>query len=152
MVNRMRLVNQLPSLLLRSPLHRVISGGVLLLTFTGRASGQQYTTPINYLRAGDTVMMTTDSPWWKNLRGGAPAALRLRGHSVTGIANVVTDEAAIAEAITAMMARFSRYGRFANVRRGPNGEPNREDLVRAVRAGRVLIRVRLVAPPTPAVA
>ena len=75
----MRAVNRFPAVLLRSPPHGVLSDGVLLLGFTGRKSGRRYTTPITYLRddaAGDTVLMTTDSPWWQNLRGGDPAALR----------------------------------------------------------------------------
>ncbi len=65
----MRVVNKFPALLLRSPLHGLIIGSVLLITFNGRKSGKKYTTPITCLREGDTVLMTTDSPWWKNLRG-----------------------------------------------------------------------------------
>src|SRR5215212_4045089 len=90
----MRAVNRAPALLLRSPLHGVLSDGVLLLSFTGRKSGRRYTTPSNYLldeAAGDTVLLTTDSPWWRNLRGGAPIALRLRGRELAGRAEVVTD-------------------------------------------------------------
>ncbi len=65
----MRVVNKFPALLLRSPLHGLIIGSVLLITFNGCKSGKKYTTPITCLREGDTVLMTTDSPWWKNLRG-----------------------------------------------------------------------------------
>ena len=80
-----RVMNKFPALLLRSPLHRLISKSVLLITFTGRKSGKKYTTPITYLRDGDTVLMTTDSPWWKNLRGGALVTLRIRGREYVGV-------------------------------------------------------------------
>lgn len=63
---------------LRSPLHGLLSDGVLLITFTGRKSSKQYTTPINYLGDGDMIDLTTDSPWWKNLRSGVPLTLRIR--------------------------------------------------------------------------
>jgi hypothetical protein len=34
--------------LLRSPLHRLLSGTLMLLTYTGRKTGKQYTIPIDY--------------------------------------------------------------------------------------------------------
>ena len=77
----MRVVNKFPALLLRSPLHGLIIGSVLLITFNGRKSGKKYTTPITCLGEGDTVLMTTDSPWWKNLPGGAPVTLLKRAGS-----------------------------------------------------------------------
>ncbi len=76
-----------------------MSSRYLLITFTGRRSGKQYTTPVAYLGEGDTIILTTDSPWWKNLRGGAPVRLRVKGQDLTGTAEAVTDEEAIAEAL-----------------------------------------------------
>ena len=145
----MRAVNRFPALLLRSPLHGVLSDGVLLISFSGRTSGKRYTTPINYLRDGNTLLLTTDSPWWRNLRG-APVTLRLRGREVAARAEVVTDEAAVIAALEAMMRRFPRYGRLAGVRRDPDGRPNRDDLVTSVRQGRVLIRARRAGEIAPA--
>lgn len=55
-------MNNGPTLLLRSPLHGVLRDSVLLITFRGRKSGKAYTTPVNYLHEGDTILLTTDSP------------------------------------------------------------------------------------------
>ncbi len=140
----MRLMNRIPSLVLRSPLHRVMSDGILMISFTGRRSGHLYTIPVNYLHHGSEVLLTTDSPWWKNLRNGAPVVLRLRGRAVAGVAEPVTDEEAVGGAIAAMMARFPRYGRIIGVRRGPDGRPVPDELRAAIRNGRVLVRVHLV--------
>ena len=137
------LMNRVPQLLLRSPLHGLMSSRYLLITFTGRKSGKRYTTPVAYLGQGDTIILTTDSLWWKNLRGGAPVGLRVKGQDLTGTAEAVTDEEAIAEALRALVKRVPAYGRFAQVSRGPNGEPNPEEITRAIRNGRVLVRVRL---------
>jgi deazaflavin-dependent oxidoreductase (nitroreductase family) len=80
--------------LLRSPLHGLISRRILLITFTGHKSGRVYTTPTEYVQQGDTVTLFTQKSriWWKNLRGGAPVTLRLRGRDVPGTANAFTQE------------------------------------------------------------
>ena len=55
--------------MLRSPFH-IFMGGVLLITVTGRKSGRAISTPVNYARDGDTLLVTskTDRTWWKNVR------------------------------------------------------------------------------------
>ena len=141
------LMNQVPRRLLRSPLHGLMSSRYLLITFTGRKSGKRYTTPVAYLSDGDTIILTTDSPWWKNLRDGAPVRLRVKGQDLTGTAEAVTDEEAVAEALRALVKRVPAYGRFAQVSLGPDGEPNPEELARAIRNGRVLVRVQLDRAP-----
>jgi deazaflavin-dependent oxidoreductase (nitroreductase family) len=80
--------------LLRSPLHGLLSHRILLITFTGRKSGKVYTTPTEYMQQGDTVTLFTQKSltWWKNLRGGAPVTLRLRGWDVPGTADAFTEE------------------------------------------------------------
>lgn len=82
------LFNRFVKLLLRSPAHRLLSGNPMLLTFTGRRSGVRRTVPITYLQEGGGVscFCNADVAWWKNLRGGAPVELRLRGRIRTGTA------------------------------------------------------------------
>jgi len=67
--------------LLRSPAHGLLSGAFMLITVTGRKTGRRYTTPVNYVRDGDllTVLSRRKRSWWRNVRGGAPVTLRLRG-------------------------------------------------------------------------
>lgn len=138
----MQVLKQVPALILRSPAHGLVSEGMLLLSVTGRKSGKRYTLPIYYLRDGDTVVMTTDSRWWKNLRGGAPVTLRIKGENMTGVGEAITDEATVADVLTRMVRRFGRYGKVIGVRRESNGEPNAEDLDR-VKRERVVIQVKL---------
>jgi deazaflavin-dependent oxidoreductase (nitroreductase family) len=68
-------------IVLRSSLHGFMGRSTLLLTYTGRKSGKAYTLPVNYLRDGDTLLVVSSCEhiWWKNLRGGAPVAVRVRG-------------------------------------------------------------------------
>jgi len=41
--------------ILRSPLHVLLSRNTLLITFKGRRSGKQFTTPVNYALVGDLI-------------------------------------------------------------------------------------------------
>ncbi len=78
-----RLYNPFVVALLRSPLHGFMSGSTMLLTYAGCKSGKAYTTPVNYLRDGDTLLVVSSRKhiWWKNLRGGAPVTARVRGQT-----------------------------------------------------------------------
>jgi hypothetical protein len=54
--------------LLRSPLHGMLSGNTLVITYTGRKSGKVFSTPVNYVR--DVEVLWTVSyrrrTWWRN--------------------------------------------------------------------------------------
>jgi deazaflavin-dependent oxidoreductase (nitroreductase family) len=90
-------VNPLTGLLLRSPLHRLMRG-VMLITVTGRKTGRRYTTPVQFARDGDTIYVLTsaDRSWWHNARDRAPVTLRLRGATRTGSAEAFPATAEIA--------------------------------------------------------
>ena len=75
--------------LLRSPLHGLVSGRIMLLAFTGRRSGRRFMVPVSYLRYGGDILGFTSGgrgAWWKNLQGGAPAKARVRGRRISGSA------------------------------------------------------------------
>jgi deazaflavin-dependent oxidoreductase (nitroreductase family) len=79
-----KVVNVIMKRVLRSPKAK-IGDQILLLTFTGRKSGKSYTTPIGYRKLDDrTLVLFTDSPWYKNLLGGAPVKVLLKGQERTG--------------------------------------------------------------------
>ena len=86
-------LNPLIAAILRSPLHGLLSPGLMLVTVTGRRSGRRYTFPVGYQREGQTLtIMVSEAPrksWWRNYREPGPVALRLRGREVEGEAEVV---------------------------------------------------------------
>lgn len=137
--------NWVPAAILCSPLHRLLSGKRLVLSFTGRRSGTRYATPVNYLQRGDELLITTDSSWWHNLDGGAPVQLRLRGRQVQATAKAIRDPDAVAEALTALVRDHPPYGRWAHIHTGPDGTPDPADVRAEVARGRVLVRAQL--PP-----
>lgn len=101
------LINPLMKALLRSPLHRLVSDAVLLLTFTGRKSGRTYATPVGYEELDGTLYVTsqTDRVWWKNLRGGAQVEAGLRGERRLGHAEVIEDNEAVADYVLVFVER-----------------------------------------------
>ena len=78
-------------LVLGSRAHRMMSGRLMLLSFTGRRTGRSYTTPVSYVREGTNLLVPGGGTWWKNLTSGT-ARVRLQGtwHVVTGTAGSTT--------------------------------------------------------------
>jgi deazaflavin-dependent oxidoreductase (nitroreductase family) len=139
----MRAMNAVARLVLRSPLHGLMDGKVLLLGFTGRRSGRRYTTPMSYVLDGDEVFMTTEALWWKNLAGGAPVEMRFGGRSRRGFAETLTREEDVAEVLKEILRHYPEYRRYVGVTVDEEGRPVEETVLRAARGGRVGIRVRL---------
>jgi deazaflavin-dependent oxidoreductase (nitroreductase family) len=75
------IINPVMGLFLRSPVHWLLSGSLMLITFTGRKSGRKFTTPVRYIKDGETIRCFTgaENQWWRNVRGGAEVQLRIRG-------------------------------------------------------------------------
>ena len=96
--------NSLIPRLLGSPLHFLVSGHVMLVTFTGRKSGKVYTTPVEYCRDNERVVFFTQRGrvWWKNLQDGASVTVRIAGRDLTGRAQAITDERVIQTAFASM--------------------------------------------------
>src|SRR3954468_2811454 len=84
-----RTMNPALAMVLRSPVHRLASGRLALITYTGRRSRREYTIPVLYRDKGDEVTIGVGWPdrkvWWRNLTGeGAAVRLVIRGEQVRG--------------------------------------------------------------------
>jgi deazaflavin-dependent oxidoreductase (nitroreductase family) len=68
---------------LASPWHRRYSRTTLVLEVIGRRSGRRYRLPVSYVEDGGALLVFVDEAdakvWWRNLRGGAPVRVLLRG-------------------------------------------------------------------------
>ncbi len=89
-------LNPLVGAILRSPLHFLVSPGLLLLTVTGRRTGRVYSIPVGYQRDGDEVVIMVSEArrkqWWRNFREPGAVALRLRGRERRGRASLLAPE------------------------------------------------------------
>ena len=100
--------------LLRSPFHFIVSRTYLLMTFTGRKSGQVYTTPVQYAQRGESLSIITSEgyTWWKNLRAGADVQMYLRGKTHHGHAETSTDPKMLSILVQKIYPGLSREQRI----------------------------------------
>ena len=138
------LINPTMRLLLRSPLHRLVSGSLMLIGFTGRRSGRRYVTPVRYVRAGETIrcFTTKDTQWWRNLKGGAAVTLRIAGRDLPYQAVAIdADPARTRAALLDYLRAFPQDAAYHDVRIGPDRLPLPADLERAAQHA-VLVEAR----------
>lgn len=131
--------------LLRSPLHRLLSGALMLLTYTGRKTGKQYTIPIGYF-AWDTdeLMAFSSARWWTNVRDGKPVTLLVKGRQVEAVPTVVHEREAVIKTLEAFIERLgARMARRLMPGLPADREPTQADL-HAIPAGRTFIHFKIV--------
>jgi deazaflavin-dependent oxidoreductase (nitroreductase family) len=135
---------QFMKIVLRSPLHVLLSRSVVLLTVKGRKSGKAYTIPVNYLRQGDllTIVSLRSRTWWRNLRGGSPVTLHLQGQDVEGWGTVIEDDYGVAEGLKTRIQQAPQYAKYFNVTLDSTGQPRSEDINLAAKI-RVVIQVKI---------
>jgi hypothetical protein len=138
------MVNPFVSAILRSPLHRLISGQVLLLSFTGRKTWKRYTIPVGYTREGDTLTLFSSKSWFKNLRGGSTVVVHIKGRGRMGFAEAIEDREAVLEAAEHLVAKygFKEAGRRIGLALDISPPPTTDELAAAM-GGRVVIRIVL---------
>lgn len=129
--------------LLQSPLHGLLSKNTMLITVTGRKSGRQYTTPVNYVREGNTIWVISrrERTWWRNLRSPASVRLWLAGRDVTARAELLSDQADVAAHLGHYLRQMPMSGRSLGVP-FENGTPDPAGLANAARDW-LMIRIEL---------
>ena len=135
--------NDFMSWMLRSPLHGILSDGMLLITVTGRKTGKKFSFPVGYYRENGYLWVITsrDRTWWKNLRGGAKVSLLLKRKPATAIAEPDLD----AKAVEARMYEYVKHVPQAAKPLGirvQNGNANAEDIARTAK-DRLFVRLQL---------
>jgi F420H(2)-dependent quinone reductase len=122
---RNRLVNPVVRLLLRSPLHRLLSRSLVLLGYQGRKSGPWRSLPCMYAHDGQDLYIIPAHPdrkvWWRNLRQPTPVRLRLQGRDLNGTATASSDPEAVAAGLRRYLARYPKTARPLGFRLGTNG-------------------------------
>jgi len=90
----------------------------MLITFIGRKSHKAFTTPVRYVRVGNTVKCFTSSEnlWWRNLKGGADVVLRLQGQEAQYHAMAIeNDPATIQPALEHYLGVFPQDAAYHNI-------------------------------------
>jgi deazaflavin-dependent oxidoreductase (nitroreductase family) len=144
-----KIANPFVRLILRSPLHHWMSATLLLIAYRGRKSDKRYALPVQYVQNGDSIYIVPGNPekktWWRNLRGGAPVRVTLRGKVLEGdgrLLDPVVDAEIMAAGLGLYLRRFPALAGLHQVRTEADGTFNAADLCR-VAASVVMVRVDL---------
>ena len=111
----MAIGNVIVSAVLRSPIHRVMSGSIDLIRYTGRRSGRVITIPTQYACLGDDVIVLVGRPaskvWWRNFTDERDADVLVRGswRAMRGRAVLgATEPETVASLLDTYLERFPR--------------------------------------------
>lgn len=136
--------------MLGSPLHRVLSRAVLVLTVRGRRSGRRYSFPVMYAEDADSIWVfpadAEHKTWWRNLAEPGPVTVRVRGRIMAGSGETIIGAdrpEAATEGLTAWLRRFPRAAGRVGLAPGPEGTPDPEAVARLAERS-VLVRIRPV--------
>lgn len=138
-----RLMNAVPRLVLGSALHPLMSSRYLILEFAGRKTDRRYSTPVAYIEEQGRLLISTDSPWWRNFTDQTPVSVRLRGRTRSATARRIDDTAASADALR-RLSQLPGYSRAAGLAK-VNGVVPESAIQEAVDGQRVVIAIDLAA-------
>lgn len=149
--NMAKVVNPIMKTLLRSPLHRLVSKHLMLLTFEGRNTGKTYSVVVGRHELDGRLVVptgTTGRRWRLNFRGGAPAMVTLEGRYLHGRGELVEDPEEVARIHRLLLERLGlKNARHLGLRVNADRWPTKEEL-KAVLAGRGVISIELDEAPS----
>jgi len=133
--------------ILRSPLHPLLSFGLMLISFEGRKTGRRYTFPVGYQQRGATITVLASrarrKSWWRNFREPRPVEVLVRGRRLVGEGRVLTgDGEEFRDAVEATFRRLPRLaGQFGIAYQ--RGQRIGEEQWRTVAAEGAVVRIEL---------
>jgi hypothetical protein len=128
--------------IINSPLHPLLGDSFAVITVTGRKTGRSISTPINVSSEDNcyTVMSMRNRSWWRNLRGDAPARLRLSGKTFTVHGDIIDSVDEVCEELQRYFQRYPGNAKYFNIRSAPDGTLDPVDMQRAAEE-RLIIRL-----------
>ncbi|MCK6583361.1 MAG: nitroreductase/quinone reductase family protein [Anaerolineales bacterium] len=135
--------NDFMSWVLRSPFHKLLSGGMMLITVTGRKTGRKFTTPVGFYEKDDHlwVLTTRNRTWWKNLQDGAEVELFLRHNQVFAYAEPELDQRSVEVRLVEYLGYVPRAAKPLGIRI-QDRTPYPEDISRVARE-RLFVKFKL---------
>jgi deazaflavin-dependent oxidoreductase (nitroreductase family) len=144
-----RVTNPFVRLILRSPLHSMLSGRLILITYTGKKSGTKHTLPVQYAKSDHELIVVAGyhqhKKWWRNLRQQSTIKVCYRGTWFEASATVFEgDVALIVPLFPAYLRRFPASARIRGLTLDPSG--NVEDAEKLREAAKRVVMVNIMMP------
>jgi hypothetical protein len=93
----LRAVNPALKFLLRTPLAGPMRKQLMVLSFTGRKSGNPYSVPVSAHLIDNQLYALAGAAWTKNFRGGRSAEVLLNGKSTKMNGELIVDPAVVSD-------------------------------------------------------
>jgi hypothetical protein len=140
--------NQFMIWLLRSPLHGLFSGNIMVMHIRGVKSGKLYRVPVNYVTVEDEcrkrLLVTSERQrtWWCNLRDRIKLDLTFKGKQTPATAQAFVGQTEVSTGLRAYFQASPRSARFFGIDLTPEGTVQVDDL-NQLAEDRVVIWVEL---------
>jgi hypothetical protein len=139
-----KILNPIMKAILKSPFHSMISSRIMIITFQGRVSGRQFSTPVSYYQEDNTVVCFTHANWWRNIEADSKVRVRIRGQDYEGMGKAIPDDIALmTSSLYKLLKAVPSDAGFYNVKLNEDQEPIMDDVKKAV-SDAVMIQVELV--------
>ena len=127
------LINPIVKVLLRSPLHSLISNNTMIIEYVGHKSGRVMSTPVSYVRKGNDIFSFADPIhlWWKNLKANNDVQLTIEGKGYKGKAQIIENQDEVLVSYSFFLNILPRSAKFSNIQLDENNCPLMDDVVLA---------------------
>ncbi len=139
-----RFENFVVATIVRSPFHGLLGDAFAVISLRGRRSGKPISTPVNVLREGSTLTVVSlrTRTWWRNLRRGQPANVRLAGKDFDVRGEVLEAPDQVREGLAHFFESRPGHAKYFGVRMA-DGKLSGEDLQKAT-VQRVIVRLHIL--------
>lgn len=130
----MRLVNPVMRFVLRSPLAGLVRNQFMVLNFTGRKTGREYSIPLSAHLIDGQLYALTGSPWKQNFRGGGPVRVVYNGKTTAMRGELIRDRAVVSDLLLRCAQSYGaqRAQRMIGLKFRDQGIPTRDEFAEAV--------------------
>ena len=137
-----RFINPIVRLILKSPIHFLISHQILLFRVIGRRSKKIFEIPASFAHINDSLVCVTlrENIWWKNFKNIETQEIYFKGKKINkNISINFTDNAFVREKLKELIEHNPIDAFFAGVKLDKNKVPNSADLDKAAELHTVII-------------
>lgn len=137
-----RFINPFVRVILKSPIHFILSHQILLFRVTGRKSKKIYEIPASYAHINDALVCVTlrENLWWKNFIDIEDQEIYFKGKKINKKISInYSDDNFVRTKLKELIEHNPIDAFFAGVKLDRNKVPNSEDLDKAAKLHTVII-------------
>ena len=137
-----RFINPFVRIILKSPIHFILSHQILLFRVIGRKSKKIYEIPASYAHINDALVCVTlrENLWWKNFIDIEDQEIYFKGKKISKKISInFSDDNFVRTKLKELIEHNPIDAFFAGVKLDRNKVPNSEDLDKAAKLHTVII-------------